>query len=306
MISKQVIVTGAFGFLGRHVAKIFSQNGATVIGLGHGTWIRSEWQQWGLSEWHPCNITMESLNTYVQQPDIVVHCAGSGSVGYSLTNPMQDFERTVSTTVTLIEFLRLHSPETSFVYPSSAAVYGTAEKLPLSESSPLNPISPYGMHKKIVEEICQSYAHHFSIPVAIVRFFSLYGPGLRKQLLWDSCKKIEQNDFNFYGTGKEIRDWLHVKDAATLLLNLSSHASSDALIVNGGTGKGTTVSEIVNEVVLRMNKKCTLKFSHKPKPGDPAGYIADIKKATSLGWKPQYHLHEGIEEYVNWYLSGAL
>lgn len=306
MSNKQAIVTGANGFLGRHVAKVFSENGFTVTGLGHGTWIRTEWQQWGLSEWHSCNITMESLNTYVQQPDVVVHCAGSGSVGYSLTNPLQDFERTVSTTITLLEFLRLHSPKTSFVYPSSAAVYGIAQKLPISESTPLDPISPYGVHKKIVEEISQSYAHHFLIPVAIARFFSLYGPGLRKQLLWDSCKKIESGDFIFYGTGNEVRDWLHVKDAAHLLLILSSNASSDALVVNGGTGKGITVHEIIEDLSRIMGKKNPPKFSHKPKPGDPPGYIADIKMATSLGWEPQYSLHDGIEQYIHWYLSGAL
>ena len=72
MTDKQAIVTGAYGFLGRHVAKVFSENGYTVTGLGHGTWLRSEWQNWGFSEWHPCNISMDSLNTYVQQPDVVV------------------------------------------------------------------------------------------------------------------------------------------------------------------------------------------------------------------------------------------
>jgi len=306
MTDKQAIVTGAFGFLGRYVAKVFSKNGYSVIGLGHGTWIRSEWQQWGLSEWHPCNITMESLNTYVQQPDVVVHCAGSGSVGYSLTHPLQDYERTVSTTVTFLEFLRLHSPKTSFVYPSSAAVYGIAEKLPIVESAPLNPISPYGVHKKIVEEICQSYANHFEVPVAIARFFSLYGPGLRKQLLWDTCKKVEKNNLNFYGTGKEIRDWLNIVDAAKLLLILSSQAATTAPIVNGGSGIGTPVSEIINHIIETMNKPGIPLFSQQTKSGDPQGYISDIQKASRFNWKPEIPLEMGIDEYVQWYQSGAL
>lgn len=301
-----VVVTGAFGFLGRNVAKVFSENGFVVTGLGHGTWTKSDWQQWGLSEWHSCSITTESLNTFIHQPDVVVHCAGSGSVNYSFTNPLQDFESTVTTTITLIEFLRLHSPRTSFIYPSSAAVYGIAEKIPISESIPLNPISPYGIHKKIAEEICQSYAHHFSIPVVIVRFFSLFGPGLRKQLLWDCCRKIEQNDFSFYGTGEEIRDWLHVRDAAQLLLTLSPYASPDTIIVNGGTGKGVSVKEIIKGIFQRMNNKNAMIFSHNQKPGDPPGYIADISRAKSLGWRPKYNLQEGIDEYVNWFLSGAV
>ena len=89
---------------------------------------------------------------------------------------MQDFERTVSTSLTLLEFLRLHSPNTVFVYPSSAAVYGTVDTLPIVESVPLDPISPYGVHKKITEELIVSYAQHFALPVAIARFFLSTAP----------------------------------------------------------------------------------------------------------------------------------
>jgi UDP-glucose 4-epimerase len=249
---------------------------------------------------------MEALNTYVQQPDVVIHCAGSGSVGYSLTYPMQDFERTVSTSLILLEFLRLHSPKTVFIYPSSAAVYGNVDHLPIPESVPLCPISPYGVHKKIVEELIRSYAQHFSIPVAISRFFSLYGPGLRKQLLWDACSKIEKRDFEFYGTGHEVRDWLHVQDAARLLLCLSSHASSDAVIVNGGTGTGTSVKDIITLLTEKMHIRDSPRFSRIQKTGDPSGYIADIGKAIGYGWKPEISLENGINEYVRWYQSGAL
>jgi UDP-glucose 4-epimerase len=306
MRDKQAIVTGAYGFLGRHVAKVFSENGYTVTGIGHGTWLRPEWQQWGLSEWHPCTITMESLSTYVQQPDVVVHCAGSGSVGYSLTHPMQDFERTVSTSLTLLEFLRLHSKNTVFLYPSSAAVYGNVNTLPISESAPLDPISPYGIHKKIAEELIRSYSQHFSLRVAITRFFSLYGPGLHKQLLWDTCRKIETGSFEFYGTGHEIRDWLHVQDAARLLLAMSSHASPDAVVVNGGTGTGTCVREIVTRIIREMDIPISPQFSQVQKPGDPPGYIADIRKAQGYGWTPEISLENGIHEYIRWYRSGAL
>jgi len=303
--NKQAIVTGAYGFLGRHVARVFSENGYTVTGLGHGTWLRSEWQNWGLSDWHSCNLSMESLSTYVQQPDVVVHCAGSGSVGYSLTHPKQDFERTVSTTLTVLEFLRLHSPGTAFVYPSSAAVYGNVAILPITESSSLDPISPYGVHKKITEELIQSYAQHFSLRVAISRLFSLYGPGLRKQLLWDTCTKIEKEDFAFFGTGREVRDWLHVKDAARLLLTLSRYASSEPVIVNGGTGIGTAVNDIITMLIDKMNLSDCPRFSQIPKAGDPPGYIADIKRAGRLTWAPEISIEQGIDEYVRWYCSGA-
>lgn len=305
MKKKQMIVTGAFGFLGRHVAKVFSMNGFIVSGFGHGNWSPSEWKKWGLSEWRSCDINLDTLQTYAKKPDVIVHCAGSGSVEYSLAHPMQDFERTVLSTVSILEYLRLYSPGTLLIYPSSAAVYGSVDRLPISESAPLNPVSPYGVHKKIVEEICQSFASQFSIPIILIRFFSLYGPHLRKQLLWDACTKIENNDFNFYGTGKEIRDWLHVTDAVKLILSLTSQISPSTRIINGGTGFGTPVSEIIDLIIEEMKKPNTPSFSQHSKNGDPVGYVADIGLAKELGWRTEVLLNEGIEEYVRWYKSGA-
>ena len=135
MTTKHAIVTGAHGFLGRHVAKVFSDNGFSVTGLGHVTWLLSEWQEWGLTEWHTCDITPESLVTYIHKPDVIIHCAGSGSVGYSMVHPLQDYARTVTTTLSVLEFLRLYSPKTSLIYPSSAAVYGISDRLPIPVSA---------------------------------------------------------------------------------------------------------------------------------------------------------------------------
>jgi UDP-glucose 4-epimerase len=304
MKDKYVVVTGAYGFLGRHVARFFSENGYMVTGLGHGTWSHSEWQRWGLSEWHSCNITIDSLNAYVQQqPDVIVHCAGSGSVAGSLTHPMQDFERTVLTTLNLLEYLRLHSPTTALIYPSSAAVYGNAESLPILESFPRLPISPYGVHKMITEDLIRSYARQFSIPAAIVRYFSLYGSGLKKQLLWDTCRKIDKGDFEFYGTGNEIRDWLHIKDAVSLIFFLSYQDLQKPLIVNGGSGKGTTTQVIIKTILQKMNLSITPHFSGIPRPGDPLGYIADVTSTRKLGWKSNITIESGIDEYVQWYSS---
>lgn len=303
---KHAFVTGAHGFLGRHVAKIFSENGYVVTGLGHGTWSQSEREKWGVSYWYSCDITLESLQTYIQQPDVVVHCAGSGSVGFSIAHPMQDFERTVTTTLITLEYLRLNYPKTSFIYPSSAAVYGVVNSLPIVESGPLNPISPYGVHKKIAEELIQSYAKQFSIPFAIVRFFSLYGSGIQKQLLWDTCTKVQKKDYEFFGTGNEVRDWLHVIDAARLIFTLSSSASPDGITVNGGTGVGITVSTIISMVVKKMNLNFSPSFSHIKKNGDPPGYIADIRKSSALGWEPKITLDEGIDDYVKWFKAGVL
>src|SRR6185312_5873943 len=122
-------------------------------------------------------------------------------------------------------FLRCYCPQATLVVPSSAAVYGAVRQIPINESGPRNPISPYGVHKKIAEDLCYSYARHFGARIALVRFFSVYGAGLRKQLLWDACNKLVVGDGRFGGHGNEVRDWLHIEDAARLLIAAAQHAA---------------------------------------------------------------------------------
>ena len=121
-MKKKVLVTGAYGFIGRYVAREYHKNGYYVIGMGHGTWNLVDTNIWGIDEFYSCDITIESLAKYAIDIDVIVHCAGSGSVGFSVENPLQDFERTVQTTYFVLEFIRKYSYNTTLIYPSSAAV----------------------------------------------------------------------------------------------------------------------------------------------------------------------------------------
>ena len=304
-MSKKVLVTGAYGFIGRNVARRFSNAGWTVVGIGHGAWRNEEFLKWGISEWYTSDITTDSLQAYSGYPEVIVHCAGSGSVGYSIDNPYQDFQRTVDTTVSVLEFVRRHAPQARVVYPSSAGVYGVAEKLPISESAPLNPASPYGVHKKISEEMCISYARHFGVTVTIVRLFSVYGNGLRKQLLWDACVKVDKGENMFSGSGLEIRDWLHVNDAALLLLKEGMQATTDCKIVNGGSGKGVTIRDFLYQLFFCFGRADIPQFSGTIRNGDPAHYTADISALSDSGWQPNISWQEGVREYVEWFRGGA-
>ena len=305
-MANKVLITGAYGFIGRNVARYFAEAGWIVNGIGHGTWTREQWRHWGISEWHTADITANALLTYGGSPDIIVHCAGSGTVGFSMTHPYQDYQRTVETTAVTLEFIRLHVPEARLVYPSSVAVYGLNEKMPIEESSPLVPVSPYGVHKKISEAICCSYAHHFGLPITILRLFSVYGTGLRKQLLWDACMKIQQDENIFFGSGMETRDWLHVSDAAALLFESGSHASAECTIINGGSGQGVPVREVLNELFTCFGRNDVPQFSGVSRSGDPMNYIADVNKLHSWNWQSKISLQEGIREYADWFKAGAL
>lgn len=305
-MKRTVVITGAYGFIGRYVALVYKMNSYNVIGLGHGAWLKNEWSEWGIDQWHECDITLENLVTYCGgSPDVIVHCAGSGSVAFSIAYPMFDFERTVLTMQGIAEFVRLYSPLTKIVYPSSAAVYGKVNKVPITETSHLNPISPYGFHKKMAEDICISYAKQYKLSVSIVRLFSVYGEGLKKQLLWDACCKLDSCNLDFFGTGMEVRDWVHVKDVAELLYIANRFASDSCSIVNGGSGVGITVKEVLSILFTSFSSGDKPNFIGVENVGNPVQYQADVKKAKSWNWNPKVSLAQGIRDYVAWYKEGA-
>ncbi len=300
---KTVLVTGARGFLGFEVAKHFASLGYYVDGMGHGNWDSDDYSELGIRSWVTCDISLDTLIECGGTPDIIIHCAGSGSVPFSMSNPFEDFSRTVLSTLAVLEFVKSHSPKSTIVYPSSAAVYGEAQSLPINECDSLLPISPYGFHKLTAENLCKSYATNFGVSVAIIRFFSLYGEGLRKQLFWDACIKAKVGDYTYSGSGMEIRDWIHIEDAVRLIEKVINHASPVCPVVNGGSGKGLHVKNLIQKIYDNLLPDTTLRFIGKVRLGDPLGFEADIKKSENYGWKPEINIQIGVKRYVTWFLG---
>lgn len=300
MATKQILITGAAGFIGRHVAAEYAKRGMRVVGIGRGGW--TDWRHYGISSWHRCEVTLDSLVEYAGTPDVIVHCVGGASVGFSVQEPYQDFIQTVQTMAQMLEFMRLYAPQARLVYPSSAAVYGQVEQLPISEDSPLQPISPYGVYKQMAEDLCQLYARQYHLFMAVVRLFSVYGEGLRKQLLWDACCKLQQGKSEFFGTGEEIRDWLHIADAAKLIALAAEHASSECPVLNGGSGEGVSVKSVLQHLSEQLGSNLQPRFSSEQKEGDPTAYIANIKIAQQFGWMPEIDWRKGVADYAKWFL----
>ncbi len=298
------LVTGAAGFIGRHVTRALARAGHEVHGIGHGGWPEEEWRAWGIARWIGTHVAPGALDAWGGTPALVVHCAGGASVALSMERPGEDFERTVASTAAVLDYVRRRAPDARVVLPSSAAVYGSTGSRPAAESRTANPESVYGFHKLLAEQLCLEYGRFYGVASAVVRLFSVYGPGLRKQLLWDACGKLSRGETRFSGTGAEARDWVHVEDAAALLVQAAEHATPARPLLNGGSGVAVTVGEIVGEVAKALGAPAPV-FSGASRPGDPERLISDASAAAGIGWRPRIDWRAGVREYCAWFATVA-
>lgn len=301
-----VWITGAGGFMGRYLARALADAGHVVHGIGHGALTDSEKQRLGLRTWLNGEIDGINLDALAAQglPSKVFHLAGGSSVGLSIAQPLEDFSRNVVGTARLLEWLRNSSPESLLVAVSSAAVYGANHRGPISESATPAPMSPYGAHKLMMEQLCQSYAETFGMRTRVARLFSVYGPKLRKQLLWDICSRLQQNEQTLVlgGTGGEIRDWTDVRDVARLLTVIADLPQPEKFgIINGGSGRGISVAEITRILVRNWGADVAVRYSGVVRPGDPPSLQADDTLLRRLPFNWQITLESGIADYVKWF-----
>ena len=307
MTEGQALVLGAAGFVGRHVCRELAGRGLTVIGLGHGRWDASEWSDWGLSRWMEGAVDLPTLGALYAEgrlPKVVVHCAGGSAVSESLRAPYRDFQRSVDSTAAMLEWMRLAGSAAQrcrAVMISSAAVYGDHGDIDFEESSPLRPISPYGYHKLMAEQLCASYSRSFDMKVSVVRLFSVYGAGLRKQLLWDAVNKFSQRRSSFFGTGDEWRDWIHVQDAARLLASAALAEQSKFETYNGGHLHATT-KQVLTQLASAYPGAPAPSFSGETHVGNPHRLTSASSRARAvLGWAPSQLLADGLAGYVEWF-----
>lgn len=310
MSTDSIWITGAHGFIGKHLARTLALSGHNVSGLGHGIWPEQQAATWGVTHWINGDIlpgNLQLLQQVAGSPAVVYHLAGGSSVGGAIANPREDFFRTVGTTMELLEWLRLNAPSARLIVVSSAAVYGSGHMGGIAEDMAREPFSPYGYHKLIMEQLCRSFATTYGTRVVVARLFSVYGSFLQKQLLWDLCTKLATglSTIELGGVGDELRDWTDVRDVARALSLVKELASDAAPIINVGTGRATSVREVASLVVDAWPTMANVVFSGKSRTGDPFSLVADGSRLQSLGFEWEISVENGIRDYVEWYLCEA-
>jgi UDP-glucose 4-epimerase len=296
-----VLITGVTGFIGRYIARIFAESGWSVVGLGTRPAENAPTQS--LFQYQQLVLPSDNLADLVQQlqPQVCIHCVGRASVALSVSDPAADFSASTSVTFNLLNTLRLYAPECRLIFLSSAAVYGNPEILPIRETQSLHPISPYGFHKLICEQLCTEFFKVYSLPTAIVRVFSAYGPGLRRQVIWDICHKaLTHPILSLQGTGNESRDFIHGRDVAKALYTLAEQAPCEAEIYNLASGTETTIKELAELVLIHLKKTISVVFDGAIPVGNPVNWKADVSRLSQIGFMPEVPLERGISVYAQW------
>jgi len=239
----------------------------------------------------------------VNQNDVVIHTAAQISVTASMEDPLFDAQNNVFGTLNLLEAAR-RSSISKFIYISSAAVYGDPINVPITESHPQDPLSPYGVSKLSGEKYCMMYHKAFGLPSCCIRPFNIYSPRQDPGNPYSGVisRFIEKAKAGkspvIFGDGTQTRDFVSVHDIVDIITLLLEKENANGHVFNAGTGNSITVSELANMVLDIFDVDVPVQYMPE-RPGDIKYSCSDISKARKLlGFVPKVSLREGLMEFA--------
>jgi UDP-glucuronate 4-epimerase len=320
-----ILVTGAAGFIGFHVAKVLLERGDQVVGIDN------------LNDYYDVRLKQARLAELAAFPGFVfakvdvadrdsvfalverhkeltgiVHLAAQAGVRYSLENPYAYIDANVMGTLVMLEAARHIKPLTAITYASSSSVYGANRKQPFSVDDPVNqPVSLYGATKRSCELIARSYSHLYGFPATGLRFFTVYGPWGRPDMAAYLFTKaiLAGEPIKVFNEGHMARDFTYIDDivAGTIAAHdrtSATEAAGDGVphrIYNLGNHRPEKLLDFI--AVLERALGRTAKKELLPlQLGDVPESFADIESARrDLGFAPKTTIEEGIARFVTWY-----
>ena len=323
MSDQAILVTGAAGFIGFHVARRLLTEGLAVVGLDN------------LNSYYDPALKEARLDILRRQPRFafepkdladrasmerlfaqhrfakVVHLAAQAGVRHSIDHPHAYVDANLEGFVNVLEGCRHHGCS-HLVYASSSSVYGANTKLPFSvDDKADHPVSLYAATKKANELIAHSYSHLYRLPVTGLRFFTIYGPWGRPDMATFLFTKAiaEGTPIKLFNHGRMRRDFTHVDDAARAVVRLVDLAPRDggegpgapARIYNVGNNHPEELLHVV-EILERELGRAAVKEMLPMQPGDVTETFADVAELMrDTGFRPQTSIEDGLADFVAWY-----
>lgn len=332
MASKRILITGGAGFVGCNAARYFGERNWNVTVLDNlsraGTennleWLRDE-TAFDFARIDVRDRTAVDKIVSEGKFDAVLHLAAQVAVTTSVTDPRADFEINALGTFNMLDAVRRFRPDAVFVFASTNKVYGkivTAESVlngnryeyanrpeGISESEPLDFLSPYGCSKGAADQYVLDFARMYKIPATSFRQSCIYGTrqfGVEDQgwVAWFVIASLLGRNITIYGDGKQVRDVLHVDDllrAYEAAIRAPDKIAGEAFNAGGGPAKVLSLLELIGLLEKKLGRKIPLRFDGW-RPGDQQVYISDVRKLDRLlGWKPEIGPAKGVSQLIEW------
>ena len=298
-----ITITGGAGFLGRHLCRALTVAGHQIKIID-------------LKE-NPEFETMiadvrdsEKMKELITNADIVFHLASLIEAGESVEKPEKYIDYNINGTLSVLEAMRLNGVKT-FIFSSSAAIYGEPIQVPIKEDDRTLPINPYGMTKLAMEALLRSYVEAHDFTGVALRYFNLYGPEEHHEPETHAIPRFIEQIYNnrevtVWGDGSHQRDYVYISDiveAHLQALELVAKNPQKYHYMNLSTENPSSVMEVIQIIEQAMNKKAMIKH-HDPRPGDPLQLYADATKAREiLNWQSKTDLATGLKQTVNYFVK---
>ncbi len=307
---KRIVITGGAGFIGSNLARALSAHDNQVIvidDLSSGKYhnIKDLVETKKIEFIQGCVTDYTLLQKVLSDIDVVFHLAAIASVPQSIRDPLTTNEVNVTGTLNVLQASKENAIN-KIVFSSSCAVYGnpSEENLPLKESMPVHPISPYATSKLIGEQYCSLYSSLYDLQTACLRYFNVYGP--YQNPFSDYAAVIPKFMHNLlrdrplviYGTGEQTRDFIFVSDVVNANILAATHNVSG--VFNIGSGEQVSIANLAHLIMKTGNAQTKLAYTDKQRE-DILSSQADISLVQEkLHFKPRVNLSKGLAETMAW------
>ncbi len=301
----KILVTGGAGFIGSNVVDALVKDGHEVTVLDNLSTGKEENINPEVKFYNIDLLDLESLELVFREfkPDVVNHHAAQIDVRKSVEDPAFDAETNVIGSVNIFELAVNYGVRRIILSSTGGALYGELTKLPASENSSIEPLSPYGVSKYCVENYLNYFKHLYGLERVILRYSNVYGP--RQDPLGEAGvvaiftgKILKGENPVIYGDGTQTRDYLYVDDVVRA--NLLAMDGKEGTY-NIGTGIETSVNELLGIFAGLLSKEVNPQYSQARK-GEVHRISLDGERARKeLGFAPKYSLEEGLKKTIEWY-----